>query len=191
MYSKNIFDVAKRAGFWDGEGELDFLPTYAPMRTHSIYSTRRVWRVFDIAAPSLRLPGETDAFANDYPFSVPVDKKLTVEDIMGMNRIWGIPDMTKGMLEVFGTQPALTCTYRWMNMTGIGWFLRAFYLYLRTSYYLAVARKNIVSNLLLWYSSVGTNLAHNACSAFARFWTPTKDRFQIWQEFFLKLLSGQ
>ena len=160
MYSSNIFDVAKRNGFWDGKGELDFLPTYAPMRTHSIYSTRRVWRVFDIAAPSLKLPGDTDAFANDYPFSVPVDRKLSVEDIMGMNRdhYEGTPyDMTRGTPggpygdpARFDVTPTDGMT---MDQALDGSYERSISIF-RTSYsFVAVARKNIVSNLLamIWF----------------------------------------
>ena len=52
----------------------------------STYVNRRVWRVFDLAAPSLKLPAETDVWARDYPFSVPVDDKLTVKDIAAMQR---------------------------------------------------------------------------------------------------------
>ncbi len=87
MYSDNLWDVAKRNNFWDeSKGLLDFLPTYAPKRAHSTYATRRVWRIFSIAAPSLVLPDSTDAYGNDYPFSVPVDRKLEASDIMGMLR---------------------------------------------------------------------------------------------------------
>lgn len=87
MYSANIFDVAKRMGFWDpSQGPLDFLKAYAPPRAHSPYATRRVWRVFQIAAPSVILPGDTDPKALNYPFSVKVDRKLTAQDVMNMNR---------------------------------------------------------------------------------------------------------
>lgn len=86
LYSDNIFEVAQRNKLWKpSDGRLDFLPTYAPMRAHAIYSTRRVWRVFDLAAPSLKLPAKTNAYADDYPFSVPVDRPLDEDDLMRWN----------------------------------------------------------------------------------------------------------
>jgi hypothetical protein len=68
----------------------------------SQYATRRVWRVMTLAAPSLAdaLPAKTTTFADDYPFSVPVDAPLQVRDILVMNRdhYEGTPfDMTKGI----------------------------------------------------------------------------------------------
>jgi dipeptidase len=71
MFSDNIFDVAKRNNLWtEADGQLDFLKVYAPERAHSTYATRRVWRIFTWAAPSLNLPPDTDAFGDDYPFFV-------------------------------------------------------------------------------------------------------------------------
>jgi len=87
LFSSNLWDVAKRAGFWDESmGLLDFAPTFAPARFHPEYATRRIWRVLSLACPSCNFPGDTDAWGNDYPFSVKVDKKLTVHDIIAMNR---------------------------------------------------------------------------------------------------------
>ena len=86
MFSKNIHDVAERNGLWSAhDGLLDFLPAYGPKRAHAIYSTRRVWRIFDLAAPSLKLPSQTGLRADDYPFSVPVDKVLDADDLMRFN----------------------------------------------------------------------------------------------------------
>lgn len=88
LYSANIFDVAERNGLWSrASGEkLDFLPTYAPLRSHSEYSTRRVWRVLDTVAPSLKLPGETTPYGDDYPFSVKAERLLGPEDLMALFR---------------------------------------------------------------------------------------------------------
>ncbi len=47
---------------------------------------RRMWRVYSKLAPSLNLSPYTDSFASDYPFSVPVDKKVSVEDLMALVR---------------------------------------------------------------------------------------------------------
>ena len=56
LASANVKDVATRSGLWDGSGQLNFLEVYGLSHPHlSTYSTRRVWRVFDVAAPSKRL----------------------------------------------------------------------------------------------------------------------------------------
>ena len=86
LYSDNIFKVALRNKFWDGQGVMDFTKTYAPPRAHSNYATRRVWRAFNLLAPTYKLSPNTDPLATDYPFSVPVDKKLTPRDIMAVHR---------------------------------------------------------------------------------------------------------
>ncbi len=87
MYSDNIFDIASRHGLWDKSSgkPLDFLKTYAPPRAHSPYATRRVWRVFNIVAPSIVLPGDTDAYGSDYPFSIKVDRPITPQELMNIN----------------------------------------------------------------------------------------------------------
>jgi dipeptidase len=88
MYSANMFDVAERNGFYSrSSGQpLDFLPTFGPMRSHSEYSTRRVWSVFRQVAPSLHLPGNTDYYGNDYPFSVKAERVLYPSDLMALLR---------------------------------------------------------------------------------------------------------
>jgi len=88
MYSANMFDVAERNGFYSrSSGQpLDFLPTFGPMRSHSEYSTRRVWSVFRQVAPSLHLPGNTDYYGNDYPFSVKAERVLYPSDMMALLR---------------------------------------------------------------------------------------------------------
>jgi dipeptidase len=48
--------------------------------------TRRVWRIFSLVAPSLDLPGHTDYYGNDYPFSVKTEKLLTALDLMDLQR---------------------------------------------------------------------------------------------------------
>ena len=52
----------------------------------SPYATRRVWRVFSLAAPSLALPAETDVWGSDYPFSVAPDGPIDVRDVLGWLR---------------------------------------------------------------------------------------------------------
>ena len=110
MVSNNIFEVAERNQLWNSA-----TATTIPFHFTRVYGnnigkgsaavTRRVWRVFTLAAPSLNKPNYlsnsplispfTDGLATfgygpdltePYPFSVPVDTPLTVQDIMNMNR---------------------------------------------------------------------------------------------------------
>lgn len=78
MASENVYDVAKKHGWWK-EGEVfKFCYTYAPKSRESVASRRREWRVFDLLAPSLNLhPND-----KDYPFSVKPDKKVTLDDMV-------------------------------------------------------------------------------------------------------------
>ena len=129
MASDNVEKVARRAGLWPRpayecdkaqlareaspgqcpmsdayDGAFDFTAAYGLSRgpLFSPYASRRVWRVFTLAAPSMaaELPAETNVFADDYPFSVRPDQPLEVEDIFRMLRdhYEGTPyDMTKGL----------------------------------------------------------------------------------------------
>ena len=88
LYSDTVWSVAQRNGLWKEEdGPLNFVKTYAPMRAHSTYCTRRVWRVFSLVAPSIVLSPDADPYGLDYPFSVPVDNPLTHEDMMRIQRL--------------------------------------------------------------------------------------------------------
>jgi len=87
LYSANLWDVAERNGFWrKDDGLLNFVETYGPRRLHSPYSTRRMWRAFQLMAPSITLPSKTDTYASDYPFSMKVDKPLTPQDLVDIQR---------------------------------------------------------------------------------------------------------
>jgi dipeptidase len=87
MYSKNLWEVAIRNQLWAyGDANLDFLKTYGLPRAHAPYATRRVWRVFGLVAPSLDLPGDTNMWGDDYPFSVRADSVLTPQDLMRIQR---------------------------------------------------------------------------------------------------------
>eukprot|EP00518_Triparma_eleuthera_P000726 CAMPEP_0182463258 /NCGR_PEP_ID=MMETSP1319-20130603/7237_1 /TAXON_ID=172717 /ORGANISM="Bolidomonas pacifica, Strain RCC208" /LENGTH=704 /DNA_ID=CAMNT_0024662777 /DNA_START=101 /DNA_END=2212 /DNA_ORIENTATION=- len=85
--SDNLYSVASRAGLWTEGEHFSFAEVYGLARGHlSTYVNRRVWRVLSLAAPSLNLPAETDMWARDYPFSVPVDDGLAVADVAAMQR---------------------------------------------------------------------------------------------------------
>ena len=163
-YSDNIFDIATRHNLWDPNSglPLDFLKTYAPPRAHSPYATRRVWRVFNIVAPSVVLPGNTDPYGDDYPFSIKVDRAITPQELMNINRdhYEGTEfDLTQGIAAGPYGEPN-----RWDmapqpkdNLTFIdvlqGSYERAISLF-RTSYsFVAVSRENVPDVLsLLWFS---------------------------------------
>ncbi|CAM9296526.1 unnamed protein product, partial [Ectocarpus fasciculatus] len=121
MYSDNLWSVAKKMGWWDESmGKLDFLKTYAPQRYHPNYSTKRVWSVFNRAAPSLALPFNTNAWGDDYPFSVKVEKPLSHYDVFNMARdvYEGTPfDTTEGRAGGPYGDPNRWDPGAWGNMT--------------------------------------------------------------------------
>jgi len=160
LYSDNIFDVARRNKLWKpSDGKLDFLPTYSPERAHAIYSTRRVWRVFSLAAPSLKLPWKTNAYGDDYPFSVPVDRVLDEDDLMRFNsdHYEGSRfDLTKGVAAGPFGDPARfdVAPVDGMSMAEAlqGSYQRPISMF-RTSYSFVATARNLKTNLLarLWF----------------------------------------
>ncbi len=78
MASDNIYEVAKENGWWNEDETFRFCYAYAPGSRESIASRRREWRVFDLLAPSLNL----DPNAENYPFSVKPDEKVSLEDLV-------------------------------------------------------------------------------------------------------------
>jgi dipeptidase len=112
MASSNIFEIATRNNLWDPKSgtKLDFLKVYGyDIGKEGFMVTRRTWRVFTLAAPSIQLNPLTDAMGSfgygpdgsqPYPFSVKPDNKLTLVDIMKMTRdtYEGTPfDLGKGL----------------------------------------------------------------------------------------------
>ncbi len=96
MASENIFDVAKENGWWNENETFRFCYVYAPESRKSFAARRREWRVFDLLAPSLHL----DPNAENYPFSVKPDKKVSLEDLVMVFKDYfqGTPyDMTRNI----------------------------------------------------------------------------------------------
>ncbi len=96
MASENIYDVAKENGWWNEGETFKFCYAYAPRSRDAIGSRRREWRIFDLLAPSLKL----DPNAQDYPFSVKPDKKVSLEDLVMVFKDYyeGTPyDMTRSI----------------------------------------------------------------------------------------------
>ena len=96
MASDNIYDVAKENGWWNENETFMFCYAYAPESRKSLAARRREWRIFDLLAPSLKL----DPNAQDYPFSVKPDKKVSLEDLVMVFKDYyeGTPyDMTRSI----------------------------------------------------------------------------------------------
>lgn len=90
LYSKNIFAIAEKEKKWDPNSKkpLDWLTLVCPGEfDHPYYSLRRVWRVFDRIAPSLKLsPWVEGPYTKAYPFSVKPDKKISLQDAIALFR---------------------------------------------------------------------------------------------------------
>ncbi len=103
LYSPNLFSETELLGWWNpGDGKLDWARTVSNGEyNHPYYVLRRVWSVLNRVNPSLALPPYVeDYFAEKYPFSIKPEKKMTLEDVMGLHRdcYEGTEfDMTKGM----------------------------------------------------------------------------------------------
>jgi len=83
LHSANLYSVAKALGLWNEGEEFDFVKVYSNGEYCSpFYNGRRLWRIFDLAAPSLSLSPTYKNLRLDapYPFSVtpdnPVDRTL-------------------------------------------------------------------------------------------------------------------
>lgn len=77
MASKNVFDVAKKLGFWDGKEPFCFWKAYGggtkAFRMREFY-------IFDQLAPSLNLSYD----AEELPISIKPDKQVSVEKVMNL-----------------------------------------------------------------------------------------------------------
>jgi len=74
MASDNVFDVAKKSGFWDGKSTFKFWKAYSGRKPFSI----REWFVLSSVAPSLQLSLDDE----ELPFSVKPDKPVSVRDVL-------------------------------------------------------------------------------------------------------------
>jgi dipeptidase len=97
MASENVLKMAQDSGWWNpANGPFEFVYAYAPESRTSIAVRRREWRVFDLAAPSLKL----DPNSENYPFSVKPDKPITLEKMVELFKDYyeGTPyDMTRNI----------------------------------------------------------------------------------------------
>jgi dipeptidase len=96
MASENIHSLATEMGYWNPKSGKPFEFCYAYADRNSMYCRRREWRVLSLLAPSLKL----DPYAENYPFSVKPEKKVSVQDLLAIFRdtYEGTPfDMTRQM----------------------------------------------------------------------------------------------
>ena len=145
---------------------------YAPQRYRPNYSNRRVWRVLSaFASPEVAatLPSHTNPYADDYPFSVPVNpsKRASVQDLMDIQRdhYEGTEfDMTKGLAAGPYGDPNRYDVSQVDNMTVSdvmqGEFSRAISLF-RTSYsFVAHARSFVPDELsLVWIAQYAPDVS--------------------------------
>ncbi len=78
MASKNVFEVAKKMGYWDGKKPFVFWKAYSDEKPFTI----REFFVFSTLAPSLNLSFDSE----ELPFSVKVDKKVNVRQVLELYR---------------------------------------------------------------------------------------------------------
>lgn len=90
MMHPGLFELAQEAGLWDGKVPFVFNKLLAPdlvtfqdppgTAPIPFYTTLRMWAVYRHAAASAKLGPSNNLF--DFPFSVPVDKKVSHLDVM-------------------------------------------------------------------------------------------------------------
>jgi dipeptidase len=80
MFSKDIYDVAEKLGWWKKGEPFIFKRAFGTVGPDQF--NRREWRVLSLLAPSLNL----DPWAAEQPFSVKPDRKVTVRDLIKIHR---------------------------------------------------------------------------------------------------------
>lgn len=89
MLSSNAKKFAQDYAFWDGTGEFDFAKAFSLGEyANPHYAARRMWRGYNLIAPSLSLDPTLTITPTQgaYPFAVKPDKLLTVQDVITVYR---------------------------------------------------------------------------------------------------------
>jgi dipeptidase len=84
MFSSNIRSLALAKGWWNGAEPFVWYAAYGPSTSRG--SKMREWRALSLAAPSLLLPEPAASGDTRYPFSVPADQLLSVQDVIAIHR---------------------------------------------------------------------------------------------------------
>jgi dipeptidase len=103
MASENVTSLAEEMGFWDPKGKEPFSwkRAYSPTEGSALSSNGsrgRLWRFFDLVAPSKGFTPDTPNM--DLPFSIKPDKKMGVADVFAVlrDRFEGTPfDPARGL----------------------------------------------------------------------------------------------
>ncbi len=121
LYAKDVVSFAIDKGFYDPKSGKPFSYRDAYHPNPSVTSKRacatRVWSIFRRVAPGLKLTPDFHRGvkgAEPYPLFVKVEKKLSVQDVMGLMRdhYEGTPfDMTKGV-----AAGPFNCPYRFRGL---------------------------------------------------------------------------
>lgn len=106
IFNSDLIDNLEKIGWavYDEEtGKLDWLRSMGAVEDyHPYFCLRRVWRAFDLVAPSKHFSSKLNNYWDKiYPFSVKPDKPITREKLMQMHRDFyqGTEfDLTKGIL---------------------------------------------------------------------------------------------
>ncbi len=120
LYSDDVISFAKSEGIAkEHNGEFSFADTYNPLDPGGVlYCEGRVWRFYDLAAPSQDLSEDywrAVEGAEPYPLFIKPDKKIEVKDLQTWMRdhFEGTDyDMTKGL-----AAGPYGCPYRWKNLS--------------------------------------------------------------------------
>mmetsp|Transcript_38523 Transcript_38523/g.57751 ORF Transcript_38523/g.57751 Transcript_38523/m.57751 type:complete len:630 (-) Transcript_38523:177-2066(-) len=91
LVSRSVHEVAMEKGWWSPEDGklLDFTGIYSDGESsHKFYNGRRMWRAYNLVAPSLQLPYEYEdlKIASPYPVSLKPEVLLSVTDFTTMHR---------------------------------------------------------------------------------------------------------
>lgn len=79
MASKNVFDVAKKLGYWDGKEPFSFWKAYGGVK--KAFNIREFF-ILNYLAPSLKLSYDTE----ELPFTVKPEKPVAATDVMALLR---------------------------------------------------------------------------------------------------------
>ena len=87
MWSTDITKYPEQLGYWKEGEPFNWTRIFDMVEGDTSYGcSARVWRVFNLVAPSQNIPlANADVASTTYPFSVKPDKKLTVKDLMDYN----------------------------------------------------------------------------------------------------------
>jgi|EP00670_Eutreptiella_braarudii_P006565 dipeptidase len=159
MASPNVKSFAKEMGWWNPrrDGEFDFAAAYAvsdPLPLVPLYIGRRMWRIYTMLAPNLKLNpdlGYLPIFKHrTYPFSIVPVEKLYPQDFMRIMRdhYEGTPfDMTKGLAAGPFGNPT-----RWIGDKSVSGAWERSISVFRASYsFVAVSRPRSPIPAILWY----------------------------------------